>query len=46
MPPMQMLDSKGMIKQLQLEEIPRKLIPSSLGRDDEILDPESDGDTF
>ncbi len=37
-----MLDSKGMIRQLQLEEMPRKLIPSSLGRDDDILDPESD----
>ena len=25
--------------------MPRKLIPSSLGRDDDILDPESDGET-
>jgi len=40
---MQMLE-KGMIGQLHLEEMPRKIIQSNLGKDDDVQDPDSNGE--
>lgn len=35
---------KGMIGQLHLAEVPRKISPSNFGKDDDVQDPDSNGE--